>query len=378
MAVNHSIAETLRNVRHRLHRIPETGFELDKTKAVLIELLTEAGFTPQDIGGGLVVDIGDGDHRILLRTDMDALPIQDIKDIPYQSTHAGKCHACGHDGHMAMLFGAALLFKERGARNSVRLMFQPAEECPPGGAADMIKAGVLDGVAAAFALHLNPHLKFGQLGLKAGPMMAATDNFKLTILGKSGHGAMPHQAADAILAAGHTITALQALVSRLTDPLDPVVLSVGKINGGMAANVVSDTVLMEGTIRTLSAKLRNKMPGKIQNISNHICKAFNCRSVLDYSLGYPVLMNNPVMAVKVADAATATIGKNNVKWLEKPVMGGEDFAYILHNVPGMFCFLGTGDAAHTYSLHHPRFDFNEDILMTGSELYYSFVNRISM
>lgn len=358
----------LSKVRRTVHACPETGFELEHTRAYLTCLLREAGCEPRQVAGGLVADLGPGPQRVLLRAEMDALPLADGKDVPYASQNTGVCHACGHDGHLAMLYGALLLLKENHPELGVRLCFQPAEESPPGGALGMLEAGVLDGVRAAFALHLNPGLPFGQAGVKPGIMMAAADNFRLTVHGRGGHAAMPQGTVDAVLAAAHTVTALQALVSRQKDPLDPLVVTVGKIRGGTASNVVADTVVLEGTVRTLDRKLREEMPGRLEALASGVCAAFGARVTCEYLLGYPLLTNDSEMTALAAKAALETLGAEAVAVLERPLMGGEDFAYFLEKVPGAFIFLGTGSERFAYPLHHPRFDFDESILVAGAKL----------
>jgi amidohydrolase len=358
----------LRDVRRRLHVAAETGFGLDKTRNTIKALLEQGGISVLEQAGGLVTDINKGKRCVLLRADMDALPVQDGKDVPYKSQSKGACHACGHDAHMAMLYGGALLLREEVLDGSVRLMFQPAEEVPPGGAMGMIDAGVLDGVEMAFALHVAPWLPFGTVGIKEGMAMAAADNFKITVRGRGGHGAMPHEGVDAVLAASHVMVGLQALVSRMTDPLEPVVVTVGKVNGGTACNVIADCVVLEGTVRTLSGDLRDKMPGLIERTAKGICEAYGAECEVAYMLGYPVLKNTNEGLEVAVEAARQVVG-DKIAMMERPLMGGEDFAYVLEKVPGAFLFLGTGDDTYHHPLHHPCFDFNEEILPVGAELF---------
>ena len=356
--------ETLSAIRRELHKKPEIGFNLPETTAYLTRVLREAGFIPRELAGGLVVDMGGATDKVLLRADMDALPVTDGKHVSYCSQNQGASHACGHDAHMSMLIGAALLLKEKGL--SARLVFQPAEECPPGGALGMIEAGVLNGVSAAFALHLAPFLPSGFVGVKSGVMMASADNFTITVRGRGGHGAMPHTTVDAILAASHLVTGLQTLVSRQNDPLEPLVVTVGKIQGGTVCNVIADTVRLEGTIRTINDQLRQQMPSRLEATATNICKAFGAECQVTYNWGYPALKNNVEMAGRVSQVAT----KNELQivHMEKPMMGGEDFAYFLEKVPGAFIFLGTGSEDYPHQLHHPCFDFDEEVLPLGAKL----------
>ncbi|MFW0860746.1 MAG: M20 metallopeptidase family protein [Dethiobacter sp.] len=361
------LLEPLTSLRRRLHRTPESGFALPATKACLQTALKAAGLAVEELGDGLVAELGNGGgRRVLLRADLDGLAVADGKDVPYRSRHQGFAHACGHDGHTAMLFGAMLLLKSCQLPGRVRFMFQPAEETPPGGAQAMLAAGVLKDVDAAFALHLVPQLPFGVVGIKAGVLMAATDNFRLVIRGSGGHGAMPHQAVDAVVVAAQTLLALQALVSRQIDPLEPVVVTVGKITGGTAANVVAQEVVLEGTVRTLAPGLRQTMPQRLRTVAEGICLAFGARCQLEYSFGYPVLKNDQAMT-ELAAGAVVDSGLRQVI-LERPLLGGEDFAYLLEQVPGCMLFLGSGDEHFSYPLHHPCFDFNEAILPMGAKL----------
>lgn len=355
--------------RRKLHAAAETGFELDDTRRLLRQLLSDSGVPSHDQAGGLIAEMGKGNNCVLLRSDMDALPMQDGKSVPYKSLREGSCHACGHDAHMAMLYGGAVLLKEEELTGKVRFMFQPAEECPPGGALGMIEAGVLDDVDMAFALHLAPWLPFGTVGIREGVAMAATDNFTITVRGRSGHGAMPHESVDAILAASHVVSGLQALVSRMADPLEPLVITVGKISGGTACNVIADYVVLQGTARTLSNELRSKLPNWIENVAKNMCAAFHAECELDYMFGYPVLINTKEGIEIAIEAAKKVFGEEKIVRVDRPLMGGEDFAYVLERVPGAFIYLGTGDEQHSYPLHHPCFNFNEEILQKGAELF---------
>lgn len=363
----------LQYLRRKLHQNPETGLLLPVTASLLTEAMKVQGIAVRELEGGLTADL-DGAPRVLLRSDMDALPVKDGKDVPYVSRNEGKCHACGHDGHMAMLYGAALLLKKEKVPG-VRLVFQSAEECPPGGALDMLEGGVMEGIDAAFALHLTPFLPFGTVGVKAGALMAAADNFRLVIQGKSGHGAMPQGTVDTILVASQVVTALQALVSR-GDPLEPLVVTVGKFQAGTAPNVIAGEAVLEGTVRTLQEELRQEMPGKIKQVAEGICGSFGASCKMEYLAGYAVLKNDAAMCRLAAAAAAEVLGEDRVIWLERPVMGSEDFAYFLEKAPGCFLFLGTGKEGFDYPLHHPRFDFDEAILPAGAKLLTRIVEKL--
>jgi amidohydrolase len=359
----------LSETRRKLHAVAETGFALHSTRKLVSRLLVDEGLSPVEMAGGLVAETDGGERCILLRADMDALPVKDGKDVPYKSLSEESCHACGHDAHMAMLYGGLLMLKEELLPGKVRYMFQPAEERPPGGALGMIDAGVLDGVDMAFAMHVAPWLPFGMVGIKEGVMMAAADNFTITVRGRGGHGAMPQGTVDAVLAAAHVVTGLQALVSRMADPLEPLVITVGKVTGGTACNVIADCVVLEGTSRTMSAELRDKLPDWIEMTAKNICAGFGAQCELDYLRGYPVLKNTAEGIEVALTAAEKVVGQERIVRLEKPLMGGEDFAYVLEKVPGAFIFLGTGDEEYSHPLHHPCFDFNEEILPVGAKLF---------
>lgn len=367
---NDELLQILQRVRRDLHRMPEIGFAVTKTRAYLANILKGAGFTPREVAGGLVADIGQGAPKVLLRADMDALPITDEKTTDYASALPGCCHACGHDAHMAMVFGAGLLLRDEfaGVGGAVRLVFQPAEECPPGGALGMIEAGVLDGIEAAFALHVHPHLPFGAVGLKAGQLMATADNIRLTVTGQGGHGAMPQGSVDAIVAASHVVVGLQSLASRMIDPTEPFVLTIGKIRGGDASNVVAGRVELEGTVRTLNSQTRDAVEKKIYTIAAGICDAYGAGLELQYTRGYPLLENHKEMVELVRQALENEGMGDNIISLEKPMMGGEDFSYFLRQVPGCFIFLGTKKGDDGHPLHHPQFDFDENVLPLGAQL----------
>lgn len=363
-----AFTDTLRTVRRTLHACPETGFALDRTRKYLLGLLRDAGFSPREVAGGLVADIGTGPSGVLLRADMDALPVADAKDVPYASGNPGVCHACGHDGHMAMLYGAALLLKGAVLPGRVRFMFQPAEEMVPGGAKGMIEVGVLEGMDFAFALHLNPQLPLGVAATKAGVLMASNDNFRLTIHGRGGHAAAPHKATDAIYIAAQVINGLQSLVSRFSDPVKPLVISVGRITGGTAGNIVADRVVLDGTVRTLSRHLREEIPGKIKEMADGICSTYHATCGWEYGQGYPVLCNDADAVGMVEETVNSELGEGRYHAMHNPTMGSEDFSYVLEKVKGAFVFLGTKDENENYPLHHPCFDFDEKVLPAGAHL----------
>lgn len=372
--------------RRHLHRHPELAFEEVETAAFVAETLRGLGLDVQTGVGrtgvvGLVGGQGPG-PTVALRADMDALPIQDEKSAPYASTRPGKMHGCGHDAHTAMLLGAAHLLAARPPeRGSVKLVFQPAEEGLAGAAA-MIEDGVLTGpdVAAIFAIHVHHTLEVGQLSVCTGQSSAASDAFDLTILGEGGHGAHPHLSVDAVTVAAEVVTALQQLVSRQTNPLQPLVITVGKIGGGYARNVIAPSVRLEGTVRSLHPEVRERVPVLLERLVRGVCEAFGATYRLEYRHGYPSVYNDPALLPVLEGAAEAVLGPGRLS-VREPSMGGEDFAYYTQRVPGMIFRLGVRNEAKgiVHPLHHPKFDLDEAALPLGSalhaELAYRYLGR---
>ncbi|MDO9574623.1 MAG: amidohydrolase, partial [Candidatus Contubernalis sp.] len=361
--------------RH-FHRYPETAFEEEKTGEYISALLEELGLEVQkNVAGTGVTALLKGSapgKTIALRADMDALPLQDAKDADYSSRCPGVCHACGHDAHMAVVLGAAMLllkYKDQ-IKGQVAFIFQPAEEKPPGGASFMIQAGVLTepSVDAILGIHTNPYYPVGSVALKRGPVMAAADLFKIKIIGSGGHGAAPHQTVDSVVVASQVIQALQLISSRMVNPIEPVVVSIGKIQGGEKFNIIAGEVEMEGTVRTLSSELRDRMKGMIDKILTGITSACGANYELEYIRNYPVLVNDDGVTALVEKATREMLGDENVVIMEKPLMGSEDFANYLEHVPGSYFFLGVcpEEGKSVYPWHHPGYDINEEALPVGA------------
>jgi amidohydrolase len=296
---------------------------------------------------------------------MDALPVEEVGGREYGSLNKGAAHACGHDGHMAMMMAAARILTGRKADFSGRVafLFQPAEERPPGGAMKMVAEGALDGVDAVFGLHLWQSFPTGKIGVISGPMMARSDNFDLIVKGKGGHGAMPHQAVDPIVAAAQIVLNCQTIVSRSVDPLKPCVVTFGTIHGGTIHNIIPAEVMMSGTVRTFDPAVQALAEKRLREITAETAKAFGASCRLRYEVGYPAVVNDPAMVDFAVEVAKKVLGEGCLQKFD-PIMGGEDFAYYLQKVPGAFIFLGAGDG-HGFPHHHPAFDIDEKALPAG-------------
>jgi hippurate hydrolase len=369
--VRESFAEKIVALRRDIHREPELGFDTRKTAE---KVLAAIEGLPLDVHTGVaengIVATLKGEKEgptVGLRADMDALPIHEETGLPFASEIDGKMHACGHDGHTSMLVGAAhaLSGMREGLNGSIKFFFQPAEEGGGGGKV-MVEEGVADDVSSIFALHLWPGLPFGTAATKAGPIMAAADAFEMTVRGKGGHGAFPHQTADAIAMAAQIVTALQTLVSREVDPVEPAVVTVGEIGAGSAFNIIPQTARLGGTVRTLNGDLRRQMPERIEQLARGVAQGMRGEAELDYTFSYPVTMNDEGAASHALGVISDLLGEENTLELSNPSMAAEDFAYFLEKIPGAFIWLGVGEDV-SY-LHTPTFSFDEPILPLGSAL----------
>jgi amidohydrolase len=369
-----AIASRLIGWRRDFHRRPETAFKEFETSAVLKKFFEDLGCPVRTLAGtGLLADLEGrpGGRTVALRTDMDALPLTEEPGKPYGSENPGACHACGHDGHMAIMMGAAELLSRRKSRWTGRVVFlgQPAEELPPGGAKPMIEQGALDGVDAVFGLHLWQGMPTGKVALVKGPMMAQSDNFRIVVRGRGGHGSMPHAAVDPILAAAQIVTAAQGIVSRNVDPLKPAVLTFGTIHGGTVYNIIPNEVLLTGTVRTFDPGLQKLIERRLRETAADTARAFGASAELEYEIGYPPLVNDPASVDFVTGIVRRTFGADRLLAID-PVMGGEDFAYYLQNRPGAFLFFGAGDGTSAPH-HHPAFDIDERALPEAAQLLAS-------
>ncbi len=367
--------EQSRAWRNHLHAHPELSFEEHKTAQFIAEQLQSMGIKYQSgIGGtGIVAHIegkDPGSKLTALRADIDALPIQELNDVPYKSTVEGNMHACGHDVHTSSLLGAAKILNsiKNEITGSFRLIFQPGEEKLPGGASLLIKEGVLKNPVpnSIIGQHVFPELSAGKVGFKSGIYMASADEIHLTIRGKGGHAAMPHKNIDPILTAARVITGLQELVSRKSNPAMPTVLSFGAINGGFATNVTPEEVKLMGTFRTFDETWRFEAHEFIKSFIHANCAAVGANADIDIRVGYPCLHNHEETTEMKKERAIAYLGKENVVDLDIR-MTAEDFAYYTHEIPGCFYRLGTSSADGRFSapVHNPHFDIDEKALETS-------------
>lgn len=359
--------------RRHLHTIPELNFDLPKTAKYVEDRLREIGVDVLETGvaqTGMVAVIkgktNTSGRTIALRADMDALPIHEIADVDYKSTHDGAMHACGHDGHTAMLLGVAKYLTEtRNFDGTAVLLFQPAEEGGGGGKV-MVDEGVMDtyNVDEVYGLHNMPGAPVGTFAIRPGALMAATDEFAITITGKGGHGAAPHQAIDPNVTAAHIMLALQSIASRNVDPLEQAVVSVCTLSNDSAAfNVIPQTVKLGGTVRTLSADIRDLVETRFHKIVAATADAYDCQVEITYTRGYPVTVNTDTETEHALRVAQNVAGESAVDGNTPPIMAGEDFSYMLEARPGAYIFLGNGETGAM--VHHPEYIFNDDAIPAG-------------
>ena len=373
-------------IRRRIHRHPEIGTDLPVTQAVIVEELKRLGLEPL-LGRGLssvtaLIEGAKPGPTILLRGDMDALPLTEDTGLEFASEIDGAMHACGHDAHVAMLLGAARLLVDRMAElpGRVLLMFQPGEE-GYGGAKDMLDEGLLDipmgrthgPVEAAFAIHIGTRYPTGSIRLRGGAQMASSDVLRITVEGKGGHASAPHLAVDPITVAAEIVLALQVAVTRGVDPFDPAVITIAKVTAGTTNNIIPETAELFGTIRTVSEETRAAVKERVKALVEGICSAHGATGKLDIEAGYPVTANDDVFAAFVLDVARDLVGREAVEPLKAPIMGAEDFSYVLQKVPGAMAFLGAVPAGidpETEPQNHSNLVvFDEEALPVGIALY---------
>ena len=376
-----SIKDSIINWRRDFHEYPELAFKEYRTGDIIFEELRSMGLNPKkNIGKtGITADLKFGEGpAIALRADMDALPIKETSNLDFSSKNEGVMHACGHDGHMAMLLGAAKVLSEKtkSYNGSIRFIFQPAEE-GEGGARYMIADGCLDGVDEIYGIHLWNYQRLGEVGVKEGPVLAAADMFEIRINGIGGHGAAPQGTIDTIVVASHLINAFQTIVSRNTNPLESTVVSIGEIHGGNNFNIIADKVSLSGTARAYTEENRNLIKRRMQEIIDGIAKTYDAEILFDYKDGYPPTINHKEQTNKVLRAAKCVVGNN----AREPYlsMGGEDFAYYLQKVPGCFFFVGSApnsDKLFETPHHCSHFNMDESALLVGSSIYLNLIDDI--
>jgi hippurate hydrolase len=367
---NQQIAR-MQEIRRQLHRHPELAFAEFATGRLIAEQLGNLGIQCREQVGrtGIVANLGHmepGTPCVALRADMDALPITEETGLPFASETPGVMHACGHDGHVAMLLGAAALLKGIELPGRVALIFQPAEE-GDGGAQGMIADGALDGVEAIFAGHIDRNYELGEIVVQPGLISAFTDEFIIEIYGPGGHAAKPHETADSILAAGQLITSIQGIVAREVHPCFPAVITIGTIHGGSAANVIASQVTLTGTIRTTSPETRALCIASLQRMTLALEQLHRVTTSFRFVEGYPPVVNDPAAARIAAEVAAGIVGQAKLKGQPLPSLGGEDFSFFLQKVPGCLVRFGAKHTElHDGPAHSPRFDFDEEVLPIGA------------
>ncbi len=368
-----NIAPRLVEIRRHLHAHPELSGQEYQTAAFVAGVLSANGLHVEE-GIGKTGVIGElqgtqpSDRILAIRTDMDALPIQERTSLEYASRIEGVMHACGHDIHTTVGLGTAMVLSQIAPElgGKVRFLFQPAEEIAQG-ANWMVQDGVMNNVAAILGLHVFPSIPAGSVGIRYGALTAAADNLEIIIIGESGHGARPHEAIDAIWIAAQVITSLQQAISRTQNPLRPVVLSIGQINGGRAPNVIADKVQLLGTVRSLHPETRDKLPQWIEKIVANVCNSFNAKYQVNYHQGVPSVQNDNALTQLLQSSAEEAWTNDRVQILPEPSLGAEDFSVYLEHAPGSMFRLGVGyeERIINHPLHHPQFEVDESAIITG-------------
>jgi amidohydrolase len=367
------LAPRLIEIRRHIHSHPELSGQEYQTAAFVAGVLSSSGVRVQEGIGktGVVGEIktsAENKSFLAIRTDMDALPIQECTGLEYASKTAGVMHACGHDIHTTVGLGTAMILSQMAEElgGNVRFLFQPAEEIAQG-ASWMIQDGVMNNVTGILGVHVFPSIPAGAIGVRYGALTAAADDLEIIIMGESGHGARPHEAIDAIWIAAQVITALQQAISRTQNPLRPVVLSIGKISGGRAANIIADQVKLSGTVRSLHPETRAQLPNWIEKIVANVCHSYGAKYKVNYHQGVPGVNNDYALTQLLQTAGEAAWGSDRVQVLPEPSLGAEDFSVYLEHAPGAMFRLGVGysDRIINHPLHHPEFEVDESAIITG-------------
>jgi amidohydrolase len=371
--IANNLAPRLVEIRRHIHSHPELSGQEYQTAAFVAGVLSSSGLhVVEGVGKtGVIGELHSTNHddRVLaIRTDMDALPIQERSGLEYASRTEGVMHACGHDVHTTVGLGTAMVMSQIADElgGKIRFLFQPAEEIAQG-ANWMVEDGAMNNVAAILGVHVFPSIPAGSVGIRYGALTAAADDLEIIILGESGHGARPHEAVDAIWIASQVITALQQAISRTQNPLRPVVLSIGKINGGRAANVIADKVQLLGTVRSLHPETRAQLPNWIENIVANVCNSYDAKYQVNYRQGVPSVQNDYALTQLLQSSAEEAWSSDRVQVLPEPSLGAEDFSVYLDHAPGSMFRLGVGykDRIINHPLHHPQFEVDESAIITG-------------
>ena len=376
-------------IRRDIHQHPEIGFDVERTAGIAADALDALGI-PVKTGIGRTGVVGDmevpgASKRIALRADMDALPIQELTDVPYKSRIDGKAHLCGHDAHTAMLIGTARILSHlrSSLKTHVRFIFQPSEEAAPGGAPAMIADGALEDVDEIYGIHVFPLYGVGEYATCPGPMLAQSDTFQITLTGQGGHAAFPHLTVDPIVIGAQFVTALQSIISRNVNPLDSAVVSITQLHGGdanlqeglagAALNVIPPNVLIGGTVRTLQKSVQTQVQEQLERLIAGFADANDATYTFDYQDGYPVTYNHEPCVTTALSAARELVEEDNLIFPVSPILGSEDFGYYSQEIPACFVMVGAGNAEKgiVNMCHHPQFDIDENCMIYGMSLLVS-------
>jgi len=379
--VNDELFEWMRNIRRVIHQWPELGFKEEKTAELISSSLKKLGIKHQTgiartgIVGRLITN--EKKPTVALRADMDALPITEDTGLPFASQNPGVMHACGHDGHVALILGAAALLKEDPPEGNVVFIFQPAEE-GEGGAKPMIERGVLDDVNVIFGSHIEGHYQVGEIGIKTGVHTSYTDYFEIRVTGKGGHAARPHEAIDAVIISSQLITNLQTIISREIDPVYPAVITIGYLRSGSVYNAIADKAVLKGTVRTTDELVRAQISDKIRRTASSLAVLNDAEIKVMFKPGYPPVINEETATKFARSVSEKLVGREKTISIPFPSLGGEDFAYFLQQVPGCFVRFGAAKEGHELmSAHSPKFDFDEEVLRVGAA-YMSELTRYAL
>lgn len=382
MEINQQLAEWIIEQRRYLHQYPELSHQETMTKAYIEEKLAMMGIETYSLTGkdtiGVIKGASPG-KLIGIRADMDALPIQEETGLPFASKNKNVMHACGHDGHMAILLGIAsyLSTHTEQIKGTILLVFQHAEEELPGGAMELVEANLLENMDAIFGYHLWQPLQVGKIGFRKGPTMAGADRFEITIRGKGGHGSMPQQTIDPTLVISNIITQLHTIVSRSLEPSKQAVISIGELHSGSNYNVIPDTAYASGTVRYFEERISKHIRERLEVIIEGVCNSFGADFEVKYSHGDPPLYNNEELTAFMKDNATELFGEERIVEIDQ-IMGSEDFAYYSTEIPASYTFIGIGKETHPYGHHHPKFDIDETMLIDGVKLFvHSVLNYLN-